>query len=329
VRRKIVAGLREARFIAQTSLVGVALWLSACSALPPPQVSRAQAAETATVQPQSVEPACALGRNGAPAYRKKIAVLAMPPLHGHEAHDLPGIQVEWSRELQRRLHNSERFVVSDASGYQLDHSRDLAEQARVLARHFNVQFVVAGRLTSLAMQKRQRKFGPLEPLHNPFADSRMLQSELEIYDGLTGARIARRQQGETVRGLGVVNPQDVAVEGGFYRTKLGEAIGEMIDGQSAAVAEELACLPFSARIVGADSRGIRIDAGADNNLRVGDQLQLVQYRTVHLAGGGGSEWRDKDYGTLTIREVLPDSAVGLPDGTPQPDWRFGGVARAW
>lgn len=320
-------------------LICVCGLLTACSALPPapqdsaeaatPEQRQAMAQSAAALEASRPSRVCAPEQGKAFTYRKKVAVLAIPPLHSYEAQDLPGIQIEWSRELQRRLHNSGRFLVTDASDYQLDDRRDLTEQIALLARHLNVQFVIAGQLTSLASQRSAAKLGPLEPIRNPAADSRILQSELDIYDGRTGQRLARRQQGETLRGRHSVNHQRLPIEGKFYRTPLGLAISDMLDRQSEAILDELACRPFAARVLGAGADGIRVDAGTSSNLQPGDQLQLFQSHSVPIAGGGATNWVETSYGTLIIQQVFADAAVGVADGTPQPDWRFGGMVRAW
>lgn len=300
--------------------------LSGCISLPPLPLDeearvRAQVAEQAR-QAQRPSSACPAQQGSPFAYRKKLLVLSFPLARPLEGADIPGLATTWSQALQKRLAATDRFLVRDGSGFRLDPADDPRTQIITLAREFDAQLVVAGRIDNLRSEEKVMRIGAFKPLPLPGDDRRTIESSLEVYDGATGTRIRHTAFSALLEGI-VLNPLRSPLQGDFGDSELGKALAAMVHGQGEAVEDELACLPMQARIVRTERHEVHIDAGFSSGLQPGDRLKVVQ------RAGGGEHAAELRYGDLIISQVLPESAVGYLDGGAQPDWRFNGFVRAW
>jgi len=302
--------------------------LTGCASPPPTQRAEGQGrADSAEQARQAARPsAVCSAQPGTPfALRKKVLVLALPVQRQVEAADLPDVAIAWSSVLQQRLQATDRFLVRNGSKHYLDQADDVRKQIVTLAQLFDAQFVVAGRITSLGVQRGRFELGPLGSIPQLSGDRRVIETELEVFDGQSGTRLKQLTYNTEVRGA-VENRGSGTLRGDFFRTPLGEAVAGMLDRQVEDIADELACLPMQARIVSAQKREVHINAGFTSNLKPRDQLRVLQH--VGFPGGEGGQ-TDQMVGNLVISEVFPESAVGYLEGDAQPDWRFNGFVRAW
>lgn len=303
--------------------------LAGCAALPPlpqPGEEERRRAELAEQQRQAARPAALCSAQpGTPfVMRHKVLVLAMAVRNAGEAADLPGLSTAWSRALQQRLQETDRFIVRDGSAFGIDAHQPLPQQISVLATRFDAQWVIVGHVGSLAYQRGQFDLGPFKPLPRPGGDRRVLEASLAIYDGYSGSPLRKFAHRAEVKGS-VLNKGAVNLQGDFFTSELGAAFDQMIGRQSESIEDELACLPMQARIVRVNMPEIHIDAGLASRLQPGDRLRVMQ-RNGRGADAGMTE---RFYGEVVIRQVLAESAVGYLDYSgPQPDWRFGGFVRA-
>lgn len=301
------------------------LGLSGCISLPPAPLDeearvRAQVAEQ-TRQAQRPSSVCAVQPGSPFAYRKKLLVLSFPLARPLEGADIPGLATTWSQALQKRLAATDRFLVRDGSGFRLDPADDPRTQVVTLAREFDAQLVVAGRIENLRSEENVARIGSFKPVPLPGDDKRTIESSLEVYDGPTGARIRHAAFSALLEGE-VLNPLRVPLPGEFGDSDLGKALAAVVHSQGEAVEDETACLPMQARIVRIERHEVHIDAGFSSRLQPGDRLKVVQR-------GGGASAAERQFGDLIISQVLPESAVGYLEGGMQPDWRFNGFVRAW
>lgn len=301
------------------------LGLGGCISLPPAPLDeearvRAQVAEQ-TRQAQRPAAVCTVQPGSPFAYRKKLLVLSFPLVRPLEGADIPGLATTWSQALQKRLNATDRFLVRDGSGFRLDPGDDPRTQIITLAREFDAQLVVAGRIENLRSEENVMRIGAFKPVPLPGDDRRVIESSLEVFDGITGALLKRSAFSTLLEGE-VLNPLRAPLKGDFGDSELGKALSGVVLSQVEAVEDELACLPMQARIVRTQRQEVHIDAGFSSRLQPGDRLKVVQR-------GGGENAAERPYGDLIISQVLPESAVGYLDGGAQPDWRFNGFVRAW
>ena len=296
--------------------------LAACAFLPatrpaapqgkPPRQAE-QAKKVAQARPAERPSVVCSAKQGNPfAMRKKVLILSLPVLRPGEAVDLPDIALAWSNALQLRLQKKDHFLIRDGSSYAIDSLGDVRQQTTTLARMLDAQIVIAGQITSLGS------------LPQPFVDKRVLETVLDVYDGDSGARLARLEQHGEVRGR-VLN-QGSPLRGGFFDTSLGSAVAIMLEQQVADIEDELSCLPLQAHIVRTHGDEARLDAGYTSHIRPGDSLRVTQRQGFP---GSGGEQIEKTFGNLVVKQVFPETAIGQFQGTEQPDWRYSVFVRAW
>jgi len=310
------------------ALVVAGALLAGCVALPvskqgeePAQADRVEQARQAA-RPSAL---CSAQPGSPFAFRKKVLVLALPVQRPFEVAYLPDLAVSWSGALQQRLQGTDRFLIRNGSTHYLNPADNVRKQIVDLAQQFDAQFVIAGRITSLDKQPGRIELGPLGAIEQPFGERRLIETELEVFDGHSGTRLKQLAYNTEVQGA-VENRGSGTLRGDFFRTPLGEAVAKMLDRQTEDIADELACLPMQARIVSIRSHEVHIDAGFTSNLKSGDQLRVLQ--RVGFSGGDGGQ-ADRSVGNLIIKQVFPESAVGYLEGDAPPDWRFNGFVRAW
>ncbi len=280
-------------------------------AKPPRQAEQAKKVEQA--RPAERPSVVCSAKQGNPfAMRKKVLILSLPVQRPGEAVDLPDIALAWSNALQLRLRKGDHFLIRDGSSYAIDPLGDVRQQATTLARTLDAQIVIAGQITSLGS------------LPQPFGDKRVIETVLDVYDGDSGARLARLEHHGEVRGR-VLN-QGSPLRGGFFGTPLGSVVAIMLEQQVADIEDELSCLPLQAHIVRTHGDEARLDAGYTSHIRPGDSLRVTQRQGFP---GSGGEQIEKTFGNLVVKQVFPETAIGQFQGSEQPDWRYSVFVRAW
>jgi hypothetical protein len=256
------------------------------------------------------------------AMRKKVLVLALPVQKPLEAVDLPGLSTAWSNALQQRMQKSDRYLIRNGSNHAINPNEDLRKQITTLAEKYDAQIVIAGQITSLGMHQGRIGLGSLP---QPFGDMRVIEAELDVYDGQTGTRLKRLQHETDIQGE-VKNTSGSTLRGDFFRIPLGIAVNTLLERQMEDLQDELACLPLQARIVLTAQKEVHIDAGYTSNMKPGDRLRILQREGFPSSEGLQSE---KTVGHLVIKQVYPETAVGQVEGEDQPDWKLNGFVRAW
>ncbi len=307
------------------ALVLACALLAGCISLP--KLTKTAEAPVQPVTPESPRPSvvCSPLQGNPFAMRKKVLVLGMPVQRPLEATDLPDLDSAWSRALQQRLQATDHFLVRDGSGYFPGAQENVRKEIIALAKKFDAQIVIAGLFTSLGSQAGRIPLGQLGSVPRPFGDQRVMEIELDLYDGYSGTRLKRLRHETRVEG-DVTNQGSAPLRGGFFLTPLGQAMSAVLDRQVADIEDELACLPLQARIVHAKSRDLQVDVGFTSNIRPGDVLRVIQPTGIPVGEGGQIE---KSMGNLEIKDVFPESATGQFVGDPLPDWGFSTYIRAW
>ncbi|NMG47162.1 hypothetical protein GO613_03485 [Azoarcus communis] len=309
------------------AMVMSASLLTACASLPSPQNEEARRqAELAEQARQAARPSslCAADPGSPFALRKKVLVLGLPVSRPLQAADLPGLSSTWSRELQRRLRTSDRFLLRDGSSLALNPAEDTHQQIRTLARQFDVQFIVAGEVNDLSVQRGRIDLGPFKPIPQPFADRRTLSAVLDIYDGFSGTLIRQLTHHDAIKGR--VDGNTLASN---PESPLGAGIDTLISRQFDDVVDELACLPMQARLLPAAPGKLQINAGSSSNVEPGQRLRVFLHEPTPVVTGSPPTWQERPLGEFVVSHVYPEHAIGQIDFPIQPELRASAYVRAW
>jgi len=311
--------------------IALGLALTGCAVLSPKQTEAelAAAAEAAKAeesrQAQRPSTVCSPLQGNPFAMRKKVLVLALPVQKPLEAIDLPGLATAWSNALQQRMQKSDRYLIRNGSNNALNPNDNVRKQITALAQQFDAQIVIAGQITSMGMHQTRIPLGTLTSIPRPFGNMRVIETELDIYDGQTGAHLKRLNHATEIKGE-VKNTSGSTLRGDFFRIPLGVAINVMLDKQMEDLQDELACLPLQARIVLTAQKEVHIDAGYTSNMKPGDRLRILQREGFPSSEGVQIE---KTVGYLILKQVFPETAIAQVEGEETPDWRLNGFVRAW
>jgi len=245
-------------------------------------------------------------------YRKRLAVVQFSLSDPRQAYDLPGIERAWPQALGRRLAQSGRYRVVDASEYGLPGqglTPGATDAVAELARHLGVQFLITGILRDLGFNGGWWRRG------------RDLEVELLVFDGLSGALLARHRFSERVPTRsplpGGTTPFSLP---GFQTHPYGAALLRVLARQQELVDQDLAPLPFTARVVAVEGNAVTFDAGATAAVKPGDVLMTYRLDPQPLRGVDGRflGYRETPVAGLTVRQVQPRFALGELEGSPAP-----------
>lgn len=114
--------------------------------------------------------------------------------------------------------------------------------------------------------------------------------------------------------------KDVAFGGSvFYKTPLGEATAKVIDKAVAQITDSIASRPWVPRIAHLNDDGtVILNGGADRNLNVGDEFEIVQPGKPIIDPDNGDTLAPgaaKVIGRLRITDVQPRHATATPTAT--------------
>lgn len=284
-------------------------------------------------------------------YRKRIMVTAFPPvdaaqLSSSEAQD---VYAGVAREIGNNLMQSRDFIARNATQITLYDKPALAPELQAdepyqtslvmqLARDQGVQFVLSGVIRDLQIEPGDllRGDGPVGMAKSVLRDywsRRGIGLDVYVHDGFTGALIFQYRYNDSADG-DVWLPADYTVGSErFKATETGEKITQIISKASADIRRSLSCYPFATRIVSIEKDKIVLDAGAQENLHVGDQLVVYADGGNELTLEGGSRYiaRDKQpVGVMTLAEVRPRYASGfLEVPLAKAGVRVGDWVRSW
>lgn len=255
-------------------------------------------------------------------YRRKVAVSQFHVLDRTQIHDLPKIETELARELERRLASDGRVLTVDASQYLLPLTEEgVISQRRILgalpparephqvasefAESLGVQFVLTGVIRDMGVS-------------NHFLGTKMRHLELDlfIHDGISGASVARHRISETVEEslLPEMNPTEVSVMSEkFFASPFGHKVDQMLDRMVNLVVKDVAEQPFTARVVRAEDNKVYFDAGGIANIRVGDVLNTYKLSEVPVKDFPGQRalgYTETPATTLVVTQVQRLFSVG-------------------
>ncbi len=255
-------------------------------------------------------------------YRRKVAVSQFHVLDRTQIHDLPQIETELARELERRLISDGRVLTVNASQYLLPLSEEgVISQRRILgalpparephqvasefAESLGVQFVVTGVIRDMGVS-------------NHFLGRKMRHLELDlfIHDGISGVSVARHRVSETVQEhvLADLHPADsVMMSEKFFASPFGRKVDQMLDRMVALIISDVGSQPFTARVIRAEGNRVYFDAGGLAGIRVGDVLNTYRLSEVPMKDYPGQRalgYTENPVTSLVVTQVQRLFSVG-------------------
>ena len=203
-------------------------------------------------------------------YRKKIAAIQFDILNRSQTHDLNNIERELPRELLRRLEISGDYITVDATQFLASATPPAFEfdnpgTYKKIADNAEVQLVLSGLIRDMRV----------EP--GFFSDTRFLEIEIYLHDGISGARISRHRFSEMIKNVGYFeDKQTLFSNASFYQTPFGKVLNRILETQVEILQEDLKQIPFSAKILKVDGTDVYFNAGATSRINVGDVLMTYR-----------------------------------------------------
>lgn len=243
-------------------------------------------------------------------YKKKI--LITPFTIGHPGHvsDMGDAANGIARDLSQRLASSGRFLpkltkyVLPQAGNDAPSSQVAAQVTR-MALENDAQFVLVGKVINAGTTTDKGLFSS--------KTTRWFEVATTLYDGLTGTMIAERHFAHSGEGDMHVSRERPFGSAAFFTTGFGKVVDSVLDSAVAEAVEDVAPLPFTARIVRIDKGKVTFDAGATSALRPGDNLVAYSKKLLWEAGDipqRNTGIAETPVGTVSVMQVHPGFSIG-------------------
>jgi len=260
------------------------------------------------IRAQVVDEKLRLPSNAA-RYRKKLSVTQFEVKDRSQIFDMPMIEVQLARELQRRLENTGLVLAHDGADYLLVESdqhalngKQVSHQQVVsrVAEQLGSQFVVSGAILDMGV-----KSGWLR-------DSRHIVLDVAVHDGLSGALISRHRINERIAGASYMAAGVTFGSVEFLVSHYGKVMDRVLDSLSTRIIDDLSILPFSARVLSVEGRNIMFNAGATSLVGVGDTLMTYQLDSTPTYDDPGGRYlgiKEHPMASMVVKVVQPQFAI--------------------
>jgi hypothetical protein len=260
--------------------------------------------------------------------KKKIAFVKFDVANSIQLDDISNIHSGFPAELAKRMELVAGFLSEYYGQSTIQDASEIQKNADVrhIAEESGAQFVVAGKIVDAGVIPSQGIFQGI------FGhDSRNLEIELSVYDGLTGTRIALRYLDEHAQGELTVGRDKPFGSKSFFATDMGQAANRLMDAVIRDLAKTLGQLPFSAHIVRIEGKKVFMDAGNTSQLMPGDKLVAYVRNSGHpIVGLGGVVLGETEnvVATVTLVQVYPRFSIGeLSDDATKLGIKVGDIVR--
>jgi len=283
--------------------------------------------QTSDSVPHTDNSVCQIGPiSNLPNYKKKIAIAAFPLAYPQHAPDIPRISYEWPLFLARELRASGDFIVRDIEdvnifdgfpqiSYLVVPRTDLLQdnyRLADLAEKIDAQFIISGVIHDFSFTQSNFSLLGLS------FDERMMRVELFIHDGWSGMLVDKQIFSQKIVGK-VTFPEITHVDSAaFLNSNIGQAFQKIIANQVQQIKTKLNLFPLIERVLRVEDENIIFNAGAEQNINVGDSLLIfsvadkyanaVYYQNTRVRG-----YSEKAKSQLTVHQVHPLFSLGTLD----------------
>jgi len=234
-------------------------------------------------------------------YRKKIAATQFDILNRSQTYDLSDIERELPRELLRRLENSGEFITIDATQYLISQNPPALEldnpgTYKAIADTTDAQIILSGLIRDMRVET------------GFFSDTRFLEIEIYLHDGISGARLSRHRFSEMVKNSGFFeNKQTLFSNSSFYQTIFGKVLNRIMTSQVEILQGDLSQIPFSAKILKVDGTDIYFNAGAASLINIGDVLMTYRLEADPMNSSNNKYigYIETPAAALTVEHIQP------------------------
>lgn len=227
--------------------------------------------------------------------KKKIVMTGFAVNAPAQVQDLDDVAQGLPREMLSRLENSGSYLIRQSKNllsYDLKQEAPTAKLVQQIAAENDAQFVVAGEVRSAGIRSDKKYFGLWE------TRSRQLEIEFAIYDGISGALLARHHLQRPAFDDTTIGRDKPFGSVAFFATNYGKAIDSLLAESVAWIRKDLAAYPMMAKIIQVKDGQFVLDAGATSNLLVGDQgLVVTELEQLPAIGLNSQQARPLHYGT--------------------------------
>jgi len=239
-------------------------------------------------------------------YRKKVVALQFDVDHRLHIQDLPNIELEWPRELLRRLESSGHYLGTAATQYMASTTRpglrfDDPSVYTLMADKAGAQIVLSGVIRDMGVTESWLR------------NSRKIEVELFVHDGVSGARLARHKFSENVAASSYFpDGTELFSSADFMRTEYGSALDRILTRQVEMVEADLRQLPFTARVLKIDGKKIYFNAGTTSLVEMGDELMTYKLGSNPVLDRNNKVlgFQETPVATLSVVQIQPQFAIG-------------------
>ncbi len=260
------------------------------------------------IRAQVVEEKLRLPSNAA-RYRKKISVTQFEVRDRRQIFDMPMLEVQLARELQRRMENTGLVLARDGADYLLVENDEYTLNGNAVshgqalsrvAEELGSQFIVSGAIINMAVQSSWLK------------TTRYLVLDIAVHDGLSGTLISRHRVNERIAGASYVDSSAGFGSVGFLVSDFGKVMDRVLDDMSAKIIEDLSILPFTARVLQVNGRNITFNAGVTSRVGVGDTLMAYHMANKPTYNEPGRQYlgvQEQPSAAMVVKVVQPQFSI--------------------
>jgi TolB-like protein len=205
------------------------------------------------------------------AYKKKILATAFAVSRLGQVQDIEDIAHGFPRELLLRLEKTGLFLTRNSPSllaYTMKSETPSINLVKQVAAEFDSQFIIAGEIRNAGVQIEKKYLGLWE------TRTRHMELEIAIYDGVSGAMLARHNLHAQAHDQANVGREKPFGSAAFYASSYGQAIDTILNHASVLVENDLQQLPILARILKVNKAQIVIDVGATSAVALGDAASV-------------------------------------------------------